>query len=70
LAGVIGPPEERWDDVLLVRYPAFSVLQKLFANPQYQAAVFHRTAALEDSRLIASATNTELGGFDMLAPGR
>ena len=67
LAGVIGPPDERWDDVLLVQYPSFSVLQKLFANPEYQAVVFHRTAALEDSRLIASATNVDVGGFDVLA---
>ena len=67
LAGVIGPPDERWDDLLLVQYPTFSVLQKLFANPEYQAVVFHRTAALEDSRLIASATNTDVGGFDVLA---
>jgi uncharacterized protein (DUF1330 family) len=70
LAGVIGPPDERWDDVLLVQYPSFAVLQKLFANPAYQAVVFHRTAALEDSRLIASATNAVLAGFDVLAPGR
>ena len=67
LAGVISPPDERWDDVLLVQYPSFSVLQKLFANPEYQAVVFHRTAALEDSRLIASATNMDVGGFDVLA---
>ena len=70
LARVIGPPDERWDDVLLVQYPSFSVLQKLFANPQYQAVVFHRTAALEDSRLIASATSTDISGFDVLASDR
>jgi uncharacterized protein (DUF1330 family) len=62
IGNVIAPPEERWDLILLVEYPSFSVLQKLFANPDYQAAVFHRTAALEDSRLIASnAAEMEVG---------
>lgn len=54
VGNVIAPPDEKWDLILLVEYPSFSVLQKLFANPEYQAAVIHRTAALEDSRLIAS----------------
>ena len=56
MASVIGPPDERWDEALLVEYPSFGSLQRLFANPQYQAAVYHRYAALEDSRLWASAT--------------
>ncbi len=61
LASVIGPPDERWDDALLVEYPSFSRLQTLFANPDYQAVVFHRTAALEDSRLIATSTAGGIG---------
>lgn len=54
IGNVIAPPDEKWDDILLVEYPRFAALQKLFSNPEYQAAVIHRTAALEDSRLIAS----------------
>lgn len=54
IGNVIAPSEEKWDLILLVEYPSFAMLQKLFANPEYQAAIFHRTAALEDSRLIAS----------------
>ena len=61
LAGVIGPPDERWDDALLVEYPSFGALQALFADPAYQANVFHRTAALEDSRLIATTTTSGIG---------
>jgi len=53
MAGIVAPPGERWDDALLVEYPSFAVIQALFANPAYQAIVFHRTAALEDSRLFA-----------------
>ena len=58
LGRVIAPPEERWDDALLVEYPSFGALQRLFANPEYQAAVLHRTAALEDSRLLPARTSS------------
>lgn len=56
LATVVGPAEEQWHDALLVEYPDFECLQRVFREPAYQAIVFHRTAALEDSRLIATAT--------------
>jgi len=51
--GLIAPPGERWDDVLLVRYPSKQAFLDMIANPGYQAIVVHRTAALEDSRLVA-----------------
>jgi uncharacterized protein (DUF1330 family) len=51
---VVSPAEERWDDILLVQYPNFGAVQRLFENPAYQAVVFHRSAALQDSRLIAA----------------
>jgi uncharacterized protein (DUF1330 family) len=57
LGNVIAPPGEEWDEILLVEYPRFKVLLKLFANPEYLAVVVHRTAALEDSRLIASVSS-------------
>lgn len=52
-AALIAPPGERWDDVLLVRYPSKQAFLDMVANPGYQAVVVHRTAALEDSRLVA-----------------
>ena len=61
LGGVICPPDERWDDALLVQYPASDRLMKIYANPAYQAIAFHRTAALDDSRLIATITETSFG---------
>ena len=61
LATVVGPAEEQWHDALLVEYPDFECLQRVFREPAYQAIVFHRTAALEDSRLIATATLPGLG---------
>lgn len=58
VGNVVAPADERWDDVILVEYPSFASLQALFANPDYQAVVIHRTAALEDSRLIANVTSS------------
>lgn len=49
---VIAPADERWDQVLLVRYPSSNAFLSMMAMPEYQAAVHHRMAALEDSRLI------------------
>lgn len=52
-AGLIAPPGERWDEVMLVRYPSKQAFLDMIADPGYQAIVVHRTAALEDSRLVA-----------------
>lgn len=46
------PDDERWDDALIVQYPDISAIAGLFTDPAYQAVVKHRTAALEDSRLL------------------
>jgi uncharacterized protein (DUF1330 family) len=49
---LIGPAEECWDEMLLVKYPSKEAFLKMVAMPDYQRAAIHRTAALEDSRLI------------------
>ena len=54
LAPLIAPPEELWDEMMLVEYPTFGAFRNMIADPEYQAAVHHRMAALEDSRLIAT----------------
>ncbi|MHA6491882.1 DUF1330 domain-containing protein [Pseudomonas borbori] len=51
---LIAPSEERWDDMLLVRYPSKAAFLAMLADPEYRAATVHRTAALADSRLIAT----------------
>jgi len=53
LAGLIAPDDEVWDKVLLVRYPTISNFKEMLFDPEYQKITVHRTAALEDSRLIA-----------------
>lgn len=53
-AAVIAPAKEHWDEVFLVRYPSLEAFLSMINSEAYQAVVFHRTAALEDSRLIAT----------------
>ena len=54
LGSIIGPEDECWDEVLLVKYPSVDAFVRMLAMPDYQASTIHRTAALEDSRLIAT----------------
>jgi uncharacterized protein (DUF1330 family) len=51
-AALIGPADERWDLVLLVRYPSVGAFMTFATSADYLAIAGHRTAALEDSRLI------------------
>jgi uncharacterized protein (DUF1330 family) len=53
-AVLVGPPGERWDTAILVRYPSKAAFLAMVSKPEYQAIAFHRSAALEDSRLIAT----------------
>lgn len=56
--GVIAPPDERWDEVLLVDYPSVLAFMQMVKSEDYQRIVFHRTAAILDSRLIATTADT------------
>lgn len=49
---LIAPADEHWDDLLLVRYPSPQAFLSMLADPDYQAATQHRTAALADARLL------------------
>lgn len=51
-ANLIGPTDERWDVVMLVRYPSLEAFMDMAQNDDYRAGMGHRTAALEDSRLL------------------
>lgn len=51
-AHLIGPTEERWDMVLLVRHPSAQEFLAFASDEEYLAGLGHRTAALEDSRLL------------------
>jgi uncharacterized protein (DUF1330 family) len=49
---LIGPPDERWDAALLVRQRSVADFMAFASDKEYLAGVGHRTAALEDSRLL------------------
>jgi hypothetical protein len=51
-AFLIGPSDERWDAVMLVRQSSVSTFMEFASNPEYMAGIGHRLAALEDSRLL------------------
>jgi uncharacterized protein (DUF1330 family) len=53
---VIGPVGEKWDEAFLVEQPSRRALLTLLSRAEYLEAAVHRTAALADSRLIATAT--------------
>ena len=51
-AFLIGPPEERWDAVFLVEQKSVDTFLSFGSDPAILAGLGHRTAALEDSRLL------------------
>lgn len=52
-AMMIGPTEEAWDVAFVARYPTLHAFLAMVTDPAYQAIVYHRQAAVADSRLIA-----------------
>lgn len=53
----IGPDDERWDHVLVVRQHSLDDFFAFATNPGYLAGLGHRTAALADSRLLPVAAS-------------
>ena len=49
---LIGPARERWDAAMLVEQSSPSAFMEFASNAEYLAGIGHRTAALEDSRLL------------------
>ena len=49
---LIGPAHERWDRCFIAEYPSGAGFVEMVKDPEYQKAVVHRQAAVEDSRLI------------------
>lgn len=49
---LIGPSDERWDVVMLVRQGSVGDFMAFASNPEYMEGMGHRVAALEDSRLL------------------
>lgn len=49
---LIGPTDEKWDAILIVKHPGVKEFLSFAQNKAYLAGAGHRTAALEDSRLL------------------
>lgn len=49
---VIGPVDERWDNLFIARYPNANAFLAMITDPDYQRAVVNRQAAIATSRLI------------------
>jgi virulence-associated protein VagC len=52
---LIGPADERWDMAMLVRQHSVEAFMTFASNAAYLAGMGHRTAAVEDSRLLPLA---------------
>jgi hypothetical protein len=49
---LIGPDNERWDAAMLVQQSSPAAFMAFASDAEYLAGIGHRTAALEDSRLL------------------
>ena len=54
---LIGPEEEYWDVAMLIRQKSVDSFLTFESNAAYQQGIGHRTAALEDSRLLPLVEN-------------
>lgn len=57
---LIAPPGEEWHSALLVQYPSKQAFVQMIHSAAYRAIVHHRTAALADSRLLATVAPATL----------
>ena len=60
---VIGPSAERWDIAFVARYPSGQAFLDMVYDPDYQAVVHHRQAAVQTSRLIRTRAGEIGQGF-------
>ncbi|MDO9336811.1 MAG: DUF1330 domain-containing protein [Caulobacter sp.] len=60
---VTGPPDERWDLAFIAEYPGGRAFLAMVTDPAYREIVKHRTAGVEDSRLMRLEPLTPGEGF-------
>jgi len=49
---LIGPQDEAWDFIMLIRQNSLADFMSFSSNEEYLQGLGHRTAAIEDSRLL------------------
>ena len=57
----IGPQDERWDTMMLIRQNSLQDFMQFASNAEYLKGIGHRTAAICDSRLLP-LVETDFGG--------
>lgn len=55
---LIGPMSEHWDHIFIAHYPNAGAFLEMVTDQDYRAIVYHRQAAVEDSRLIRLGPET------------
>lgn len=60
---LIGPEREHWDICFIAQYPSADAFISMIRNPDYRKAVIHRTAAVQDSRLVRLRPRETGSGF-------
>ncbi len=60
---LIGPSEEHWDLCFIAEYPEAEAFVTMIKDLAYRAAIAHRQAAVDTSRLIRMEPGKASGGF-------
>jgi uncharacterized protein (DUF1330 family) len=60
---VTGPRDEAWDLAFIAEYPSSEAFIAMVRDPDYRQFVAHRTAGVEDSRLLRLSPVTPGEGF-------
>lgn len=60
---LIGPLDETWDACFIAEYPSVDAFVEMIKDPDYRAAMVHRQAAVETSRLIRMEPGKAGAGF-------
>ena len=58
---LIGPETVPWDEILIMQYPSRSAFESMIDDQEYQKILYHRTAAVRDSRLVAATSAQGIG---------
>lgn len=59
-AFLVGPENEQWDEVMLIKQNSIDDFMAFASNQEYLKGIGHRTAALEDSRLLPLVEHSHL----------
>ncbi|MDQ2095270.1 DUF1330 domain-containing protein [Rhodalgimonas zhirmunskyi] len=61
---LIGPATgEEWDVCFIAEYPSVEAFEAMIKDPEYREAMVHRQAAVQDTRLIRMAPQTQGENF-------